>query len=168
MHTINSPSLTSNPRFGIKGLGKLGRIQTTNFTISNLSWIDLGLHASSPLPIGSTIQSWLLAFSSLATSLRDCSTTHSPPEFFFKVEIRSRTIIPLIRPGSIHDGSANVHWQVACEFVSGSVPTMYLDSGIVSLVSLLARYKLAASSSRWSNMPRLLKGKDLSMFTEFE
>ena len=28
--------------------------------------------------------------------------------FFFKVEIRSRTLIPLFRPGSVHSGSASL------------------------------------------------------------
>ena len=41
----------------------------------------------------------------------ECSTILSPPEllffFFFKVEIRSRALIPLFRPGSVHSGSAN-------------------------------------------------------------
>ena len=34
--------------------------------------------------------------------------------FFFKVEISSRTLIPLFRPGSVHSGSAN--WD-DCDFV---------------------------------------------------
>ena len=44
-----------------------------------------------------------------------CSTIHSPPApppplffpSFFPVEISSRTPIPVLRPGSVHSGSAN-------------------------------------------------------------
>ena len=46
--------------------------------------------------------------------------------FCFEVEISSRTLIPLFRPGSVHSCSAswddcvpNVPWQGACELVSG-------------------------------------------------
>ena len=36
------------------------------------------------------------------------SAIHSPPaHFFFKVEISSRTLIPLFRPGSLRSGSAS-------------------------------------------------------------
>ena len=43
---------------------------------------------------------------------------------FFEVEIISRTLIPLIRPGSVHSGSVcwddwlNVPWQVAYKLIS--------------------------------------------------
>ena len=43
--------------------------------------------------------------------------------FPFKVEISSRTLIPLLRPGSAHSGSASwddydsVPWWVVCELV---------------------------------------------------
>ena len=32
---------------------------------------------------------------------------HSPPALFFKVEISSRTLIPLFMPGSVHSGSVS-------------------------------------------------------------
>ena len=48
--------------------------------------------------------------------------------FFFVVEISLYALIPLFRPGSVH----SVPWQVVCELISGQVPTLYLDSGIVS------------------------------------
>ena len=50
---------------------------------------------------------WVVAFSSLARILEECSTVHSPHALFlfcFKVEISSRTLIPLCRPGSVHSG----------------------------------------------------------------
>ena len=50
----------------------------------------------------------MAAFSSSARILGECSTIHSPPAFlFFKVESRSRTLIPLFRSGSVHSGSAS-------------------------------------------------------------
>ena len=49
-----------------------------------------------------------------------------------KVEISLSTLIPLFRPGSVHSSSASVPWWVACELVSWQVPTLCLDSGIVS------------------------------------
>ena len=51
----------------------------------------------------------VVAFSWLARIWGDCSTIHSPPAFFFffKVEISSRTLIPLFRPRSVHGGSAS-------------------------------------------------------------
>ena len=53
---------------------------------------------------------WVLAFSSLARMLGECSTIHPPPVFFLflcEVVISSRTLIPLFRPGSVHSGSAS-------------------------------------------------------------
>ena len=51
----------------------------------------------------------VVAFSSHAMIWGECSTIHSPPAlfffFFFKVEISSRTLISLFRPGSVHGGS---------------------------------------------------------------
>ena len=41
----------------------------------------------------------VVAFSSLARILGECSTMNSPPAPFFKVEISSRTLISLFRPG---------------------------------------------------------------------
>ena len=42
---------------------------------------------------------------SLARILGECSTIHSPPAlFWFKVEISSRTLIPLSRPASVNSG----------------------------------------------------------------
>ena len=52
----------------------------------------------------------LVAFSSLAKNMGECLTIRSPPGLFFfffggGVEISSRTLIPLFRPGSVHSGS---------------------------------------------------------------
>ena len=50
----------------------------------------------------------VVAFSSLTRILGECSTIHFLPAlFFFKLEISSRTLIPLFRPGSVHIGSAS-------------------------------------------------------------
>ena len=46
-----------------------------------------------------------VASSSRARILGECSTVHSPPELFFKVEICSRTLISLFSP--VHSGSAS-------------------------------------------------------------
>ena len=51
-----------------------------------------------------------MAFSLCVRLLGDCSTIHSQSalfSFFFKVEIRSRMLNPLFRPGSVHSGSAS-------------------------------------------------------------
>ena len=53
----------------------------------------------------------VVALSSLARTLGEHSTTHSPPALFVvvvvEVEINTRTLIPLFMPGSVHSGSAN-------------------------------------------------------------
>ena len=50
----------------------------------------------------------VVAFSSRARILGECSTIHSPPAFlFFLVEIISRVLIPLFTPGSVHSDSEN-------------------------------------------------------------
>ena len=62
--------------------------------------------------------------------------------FFFKVEISSIKPIPLFRKGSVHSGSVSwelwpsVSWRVACQLVSWQIPTLCLDSGIVSPLQL--------------------------------
>ena len=48
----------------------------------------------------------VVAFSSHARIWGEFSTNHSSPAVFFKVEIRSRTLNPLLRPASDHSGSA--------------------------------------------------------------
>ena len=50
----------------------------------------------------------VVAFSSLAKILGECSTTESPSAlfFFFEVEISSRTLVILFMPGSVHSGLA--------------------------------------------------------------
>ena len=65
---------------------------------------------------------WWRLFLPFPTSLTEGSTVHSPPVhffnffyifylllffFFFAVEISPRTLIPLLRPGSVHSGSAS-------------------------------------------------------------
>ena len=55
----------------------------------------------------------VVSFSPRARVWGECSTIHSPPALpppffsFVKVEISSRTLIPLFRTGSIHSGSAS-------------------------------------------------------------
>ena len=51
----------------------------------------------------------VVTFFSCARILGECSTINSPPAlfFFFLVEISSRRLIPLFRPGSAHNGSAS-------------------------------------------------------------
>ena len=85
------------------------------------------------------------AFSSLARISGECSIIHSPPALFFlsEVEISSRTVSPLfyarVSPqwhSELRQLWQNVPRQVACELVSGYVPTLYLDSGVVSPLRL--------------------------------
>ena len=56
----------------------------------------------------------VVAFFSPSRNLGECSTTYSMPalfffffSFFFLVEISSHTLIPLLRPGSVHSGSVS-------------------------------------------------------------
>ena len=49
----------------------------------------------------------VMAFSSRARIFGECSTIHSLPALFFKVEISWRTLNPLFRPGSVHSGLAS-------------------------------------------------------------
>ena len=54
----------------------------------------------------------VVAFSSSARIWGECSTIHSLPALFVlfcfvEVEISSRTLIPLFRPGSVHSGLAS-------------------------------------------------------------
>ena len=49
----------------------------------------------------------VMAFSSLARMLGECSTIHSMSALLKKVEISWRTPIPLFTPGSVHSGSAS-------------------------------------------------------------
>ena len=51
----------------------------------------------------------VVSFSSLARIWGECSTSHSPPALFifFLVEIGSRKLSSLFRPGSVHSGSAS-------------------------------------------------------------
>ena len=55
----------------------------------------------------------VVPFSSLARSLVECSTIHTPPALFFFfynlfMEISSRTLIPVFRPESVHSGCSRV------------------------------------------------------------
>ena len=63
--------------------------------------------------------------------------------FLFKVEISSRTLIPLYTPGSVHSGPTSwdnmwpcAPWRVACELVSWEVTSLGPDSGKVSPLRL--------------------------------
>ena len=61
----------------------------------------------------------VVAFSSFAMILGECSTIHSSPAlfffffFFFEVEISLRTLIPLFTPGSVHSGSASCQLHIS-------------------------------------------------------
>ena len=83
----------------------------------------------------------IMAFSSLPMTLREGSTIHSPPArffffFFSEVEISSRTLLLLSRPGSIHTGSES---RDDCgrvfpnELHVGYVPTLCPDSTVSPL-----------------------------------
>ena len=88
----------------------------------------------------------VLAFSSLARIWGDCSTIHSStihfPSalffFFFNGDWLVHTNFTLwagISPQWLSELSRqwlSVPWRVACEFVSLKIPTLYLDSGIIS------------------------------------
>ena len=54
----------------------------------------------------------MVAFSSHARILGECLTIHSLPvlyyNFFFKVEISLRKLVPLFTPGLVHSGSASL------------------------------------------------------------
>ena len=77
-----------------------------------------------PLPIrmqnhshGDSLGSGLVAISSLAKILGECSTIQSPPTLFYLLiylfifengDLRAqRTLIPLFMPGSVHSGAAS-------------------------------------------------------------
>ena len=80
------------------------------------------------LPIRYTVNSCAVSYITTQLStlwwwffpcVQGCSTIHSPPvlffPFFFKVEVRSCTLIPLFRPGSVRSGSES--WDNCdCEF----------------------------------------------------
>ena len=94
-----------------------------SLVMSTLKWYQLDHQVLSSFPfatsifIGSRLSSKTRCcsrgggFSSLERILRECSTILSPPVLFlllfFKVEISSRTLIPLLRPGPVHSGSAS-------------------------------------------------------------
>ena len=64
---------------------------------------------------GVGVEMAVVAFSSLARTLGECSIIHSLPAlvfllllfFFFEVEIGSHTLIPFFRPGSVHSDSSS-------------------------------------------------------------
>ena len=62
----------------------------------------------------------VVTFSSLARILGECSTIHSPFMlfFFFLVEISSRTLNALFRPGSVNSGSSSWDDCGACSLIS--------------------------------------------------
>ena len=73
-------------------------------------------HFNVSLIVWAKSQVVVVAFSSLARILGECSTIYSPSALFFlfvclfvRVEISSRTWIPLFMPGSVHSGS--VSWD---------------------------------------------------------
>ena len=84
----------------------------------------------------------VVAFSLRARSLGECLTFYSLRVLFLKVEIRLLPLISLIRPRSVHRGSASwddwpsVSWWIACELISWYVPWLCLDSSRVSPLQL--------------------------------
>ena len=85
----------------------------------------------------------VVAFTSLARILGECSTIHSPLALFFKVDISPCTLILLFTPGSVHSGSAS--WddcdrvfpdELRVSSFPDMIPTLCLDSGIVSPLRL--------------------------------
>ena len=95
---------------------------------------------STPSPCYATM--WWL-FPCLRGFLEIVLTIHSPPVlfFFFKAEIRSCTLIPLLRPGSVYSGSAR--WDdcgqmFPDELCASSFPDRFphCDRGIISPLHL--------------------------------
>ena len=84
----------------------------------------------------------VVAFSSRARILGECSTIHSPPALFFLLKWLAHTnstLYAMISPQWLSELRRlwpSVHWRVVCEFASWSVPTLCLDSGIVSPLRL--------------------------------
>ena len=101
----------------------------------------------------------VVAFSSLAGILWEGLTIHSPPAFYYYYFLEWRWLahkIPFFRPGSVHSGSASWDdWRVACELVSWEVPTLCLDSGIVS--SLRLRWVKGVCGFRCNLPPALIQ-----------
>ena len=115
------------------------RLEIGGFVVQVVRWCCIWYFRSSETRLVSNGAGGV-AFSTLARICGECSTIHSPPALFFfsfKVEISSRTLILLFRPGSVHSGSArpSAPLQIACELVSWQVP-LCLDSGIVSPLRL--------------------------------
>ena len=81
----------------------------------------------------------VVAFFFHARILEECSTIYSPSAlfffFFFKVEIRSRTLIPLFSPGSVYSGSSSEKTVAECS-VTSCVWALFL---IVSYLVLSAQ-----------------------------
>ena len=76
----------------------------------------------------------VVAFSSLARILGECSTIHSQPALFssssfFKVEVSSRTLIPLFRPRSVHSGSGS--WDYCALLNKTQVNEVQLTTHII-------------------------------------
>ena len=105
----------------------------------------------------------MVALSSLARVFGECSTIHYPPElffFFFKLELPHiiSTLYARIRPQwliELRQLWRNVPWQVAFELVSWGVPTLCLNSGIVSPLRL--RWVKDACVFKCNLSPALLK-----------
>ena len=89
--------------------------------------------------------SWWWYFSSLARIFEECFTIHSPPTLFcfcifVKVEISSRTLIPLFLLGSVHSGSAN--WDDCGRIIPdklrvSSFPDRFQHYGCTAALSVL-------------------------------
>ena len=104
-----SPRVPDVMRFAIRVLSSISNINVipreSSLVGTTSMWFKVIAIQRDPL--------WmrLVAFSSLARILEECSTIHSPAalffSFFFLVEISSTTLIPLFRPESVNSGSAS-------------------------------------------------------------
>ena len=84
----------------------------------------------------------VVAFSSVVRILGKCSTIHSPYALFLlfcwngdSLVHTNSTFSARISPqwlGEVRRLWPNFPWQVACELVFGEIPTLYLDSGVIT------------------------------------
>ena len=108
----------------------------------------IGLSWSSLLLLKTVIPIWTIpppppniasvAFSLHERILKECLTIHSPPALFFLVEIRSRTLIPLFRPGSVHSSSAS--WATESEVYKKHLPKI-IKSAAVKRPTVLSKWQ---------------------------
>ena len=95
--------------------GNLGRVMLLGRELGNQIYPVQAVSVymqERPKPHGDeTFLARCLLFPRLRGFWGECSTIHSPPTlfffFFFKVEINSRTLIPVFKTESVHSGSAS-------------------------------------------------------------